>query len=48
MRSTEIESEHSFDNIVPSTFMPRSIPRSHSSRVVSFSPVYNQAAWTCC
>jgi hypothetical protein len=41
MRSSMIGSEHSFDSIMSSTFMPRSVPWPRSSRVASFSPVYN-------
>jgi hypothetical protein len=44
MRSSEIESEHSFNNIASNTFMPKSISRPCSSHVSSFSLVYNQAA----
>jgi hypothetical protein len=41
-RSSEIESELNFNSIVSNTFSPRSVPLPRSSRVASFSPMYNQ------
>jgi hypothetical protein len=48
MKSTETGSEHNFDNMVSSSCVPKSVLRSRSSRVVSLSPVYDQAARARC
>jgi hypothetical protein len=47
MESSETKLEVNFHNIVSSTLRSRNIPWPCSSRVVSFSPVYNLAARPC-
>jgi hypothetical protein len=48
MKSLEMGSEHSFNNIVSSTFMPKSVSWPCSSCVASFCLVYNQAVKAHC
>jgi hypothetical protein len=43
MTLSEIESELNFDNIMSNTFRSKSVPWSCSSRMASFTLVYNQA-----